>query len=179
MNNYFLPIIFHNLMGYDGHLILKNFAKKYVERCGKNDKVTYSDGQVIPINGEKYLQFQVGNLHFLDSFQFISTSLDKLVSLLLKSGKENFHHTRKYLGDSDLVYAKGIYPYNYMTDRSKFAEKQLPPIDAFYDKLKDEPLSQADYERANLTWKEFNLQSLQEYHDHYLKSDVLLLSDIF
>ena len=66
-----------------------------------------------------------------------------------------------------------------MVDRSKFAEKQLPPIEAFYDKLKDEPLTQADYDRANQTWKEFNIQSLQEYHDHYLKSDVLLLSDIF
>jgi len=45
--------------------------------------------------------------------------------------------------------------------------------------LKDEPLSQADYKRADLTWKDFNIQSLQEYHDHYLKSNVLLLSDIF
>jgi len=98
---------------------------------------------------------------------------------LLKSGKENFHHTRKYLGDSDLIYAKGVYPYSYMTDRSKFAEKQLPPIDAFYDKLKDEPLSHADFERADLTWKEFNIHSLQEYQNHYLKSDVSLLSDIF
>jgi len=179
MNNYFLPVVFHNLMGYDGHLILKNFAKKYVERCGKNDKVTYDDVQVIPINEEKYLQFQVANLRFLDSFQFLATSLDNLVSLLLKSGKENFKNTRKYLGDSDLVYAKGIYPYNYMTDRSKFAEKKLPPIEAFYDKLKDEALSQANYDRADLTWKEFDIQSLQEYHDHYLKSDVLLLADIF
>ena len=153
MKNYFLPVVFHNLMGYDGHLILKNFAKKYVERWGKNDKVTYDDVRVIPINEEKYLQFEVGNMRFLDSFKFISTSLDNLVSLLLKSGKENFRHTRKYLGDSDLVYAKGIYPYKYMTDRSKFAEKQLPPIEAFYNNLKEEALSQADYDRADKTWK--------------------------
>jgi len=179
MNNYFLPVVFHNLMGYDGHLILKKFAKKYVERRGKNDKVTYEDVRVIPINGEKYLQFQIGNLRFLDSFQFVSASLDNLVSLLLKSGKENFHHTRKYLGESDLVYAKGVYPYGYMVDSSKFAEKQLPPIEEFYDKLKDEPLSEADYDRANQTWREFNIGSLQEYHDLYLKSDTLLLADVF
>jgi len=44
-------------------------------------------------NLEKYLQFQIGNLRFLDSFQFLSPSLDNLVQLLLKSGKENFTHS--------------------------------------------------------------------------------------
>ena len=64
--------------------------------------------------------FQIGNLRFLDSYQFLSTSLEELVSLLLKSGKENFVETVKYLGDHDLVFAKGVYPYACMTDRSKF-----------------------------------------------------------
>jgi len=56
------------------------------------------------LNGEKYLSFQVGNLRFMDSFQFLSTSLDNLVvSLLLKSGRDKFSHATKHLGDSDLV----------------------------------------------------------------------------
>jgi len=178
-DNYFLPIVFHNLKCYDGHFIIKNFAKKYVEHRGKDEKVTYDDVKVIPLNGEKYVQFQIGNLRFLDSFQFLSTSLDNLVSLLLRSGKESFCHTTKFLGHDDVVFAKGVYPYSYMTDRSKFAETQLPPIDAFYDRLKDEPLAQTDYERARLTWSKFNMVNMHQYHDHYLLLDVLLLADVF
>jgi len=64
--------------------------------------VFYGDIHVIPLNGEKYLSFRVGNLRFIDSFQFLSTSLDNLVSLLLKSGRDKFIHTTKHLGDDDL-----------------------------------------------------------------------------
>ena len=60
------------------------------------------------MNSEKFITFEIDNLRFLDSFQFLATSLEELVSLLLKSGKENFVETRKYIGDHDLVFAKGI-----------------------------------------------------------------------
>jgi len=87
---------------------------------------------VTPLNGEKYLSFQVGNLPLIDSFQFPSTSLDNIVSLLLKSGRDKFTHTTKFLGDDDLVFVKGVYPYSYMSGPEKFTETQLPPIEAFY-----------------------------------------------
>jgi len=45
--------------------------------------------------------FQNGHLRFLDSFQFLSTSLEQLVSLLRKSGKHNFVHTAKYMNADD------------------------------------------------------------------------------
>jgi len=96
------------------------------------------------VNGERFLKF-------VDSFQFLSASLDDLVSLLLKSGKQNFQNTIKYLGNHDLVYRKGIYPYSYMTDRSKFQETQLPPIEKFHNTLNDEPLSAEDYQCAQET----------------------------
>ena len=66
-----------------------------------------------------------------------------------------------------------------MTDRSKFDETRLPPIDRFYNDLKDEPLTQQDYDRAQQIWTHFDIQNLKQYHDHYLASDVLLLSDVF
>ena len=100
------------------------------------------------LNGEKYLSFQVGNIRFTDSFQFLSTSLDNLVSLLLKSGRDKFIHTTKHLGDSDLVFTKGIYPYSYMTGPEKFAETQLPPIEAFYNTLEEESCPPKNYDRA-------------------------------
>ena len=122
--------------------------------------------------------FQVGNLRFLDSFQFMSTSLDNLVSLLLKSGRQNFVNTTRHLGNDDLVFAKGVYPYSYMESREKFEETQLPPIEAFRDTLNNEELNLKDYERAQKTWSHFGMKTLQDYHDHYLLSDVLLLADV-
>ena len=59
------------------------------------------------------------------------------MSLLLKCGKQNFAHTIKHLGtDDDIVFSKGVYHYSYMSSRYKFAETQLPPIEAFHDNLK-------------------------------------------
>ena len=106
-DQFFLPVIFHNLKNYDSHYIIKNFEKKYVEKHGKDNKINYEDIKVIPLNSEKFITFQIGNLRFLDSYQFLATSLEELVSLLLKSGKENFVETIKYFGLHDLVFAKG------------------------------------------------------------------------
>jgi len=78
-------------------------------------------------------------------------SLENLVSLLLKSGREKFVNTTKYLGNDDLLFAKGVYPYFYMTSREKFDETILPPIEAFYDQLNDEPRKIENYERAQMT----------------------------
>jgi len=178
--DFFVPIIFHNLRNYDSHLIIKHFQRKFVERRTDDNKLSFDDVIITPLNTEKYLQFQIGNLRFLDSFQFLSSSLDNLVQLLLKSGKQNFTHTSKHFGDDDdLVFAKGVYPYAYMSSRDKFAETQLPPIGAFHDNLKDDPLKQEDYDRAQQVWSKYGMQNMRQYHDHYLLTDVLLLSDVF
>ena len=60
------------------------------------------------------------------------------------------------MGDHDLVFAKGIYPYSYISPE-KFEERELPPIDAFYNDLKDEPLSKEDYQRAQETSTHFTV----------------------
>jgi len=145
----------------------------------ERDGDTFDDVYITPQNSQKYLNFQIGNLRFLDSFQFLSTSLDELVRLLLKSGKHNFVHTSRHLGTFDDLYSKGIYPYNYMTSRDKFSETQLPPIEAFHDYLKDEPLSAEDYARAQQVWSRYGMCNMRQYHDHYLLTDVLLLADVF
>ena len=77
------------------------------------------------------------------------------------------------MGDNDLVFEKGVYPYSYMTDRSKFDQTELPST------LNDEPLSDENYLRARDIWNFFGIQNLRQYRDHYLMSDVLLLADVF
>ena len=81
-----------------------------IRRAGKDEKITYDDVKVVPISGEKYLQFQIGNLRLLNSFQFLYTSLDNLVFLLLKSSsKENFANTSKCMGDDDIVFSNSVF----------------------------------------------------------------------
>ena len=109
----------------------------------------------------------------------MTTSLKNLVSLLLKSGRDKVVHTIKYLGDHDVVFAKGVYPYSYTREPEKFLETQLPLIENFHDTLNDEDLSEKDYERAKQIWDHFGIKTFQGYHDHYLLSDVLLLGDVF
>ena len=167
--------------------MIKHFKKQYaaLSRDQDNDddiykqEEAYGDTRVIPLNGEKYLSFRVGNLRFIDCFQFFSTSLHNLVSLLLKSGRDKFTHTTKFLGDDDLVFAKGVYPYSYMIGPEKFAETQLPPIEAFYNMLEDESCPPKNYDRACEIWAHYGMKTMRDYHDHYLLSDVLLLDDVF
>jgi len=159
IQNFFSPYCFRNLKSYDSHFVIKHFERKYVESRNSSNEVSFDDTEITPLNCEKYLSFQIGNLRFLDSYQFLSTSLEQLVSLLLKAGRENFVHTSKHLGADDEVFAKGFYPYSYMTSPKRFEETSLPTIEKFHDTLKDEPLSQADYNRALQTWSRFSMNS--------------------
>jgi|SRR6218665_3408920 len=58
-------------------------------------------------------------------------------------------------------------------------ETCLPPKDAFFSKLTDEGISDTDYSHAQKVWKVFNMFTMQQYHDRYLKCDVVLLADEF
>ena len=74
---------------------------------------------------EKYIAFMLGNhLTFIDCFQFMSSSLDKLVSNL---PKDDLIYTFKTLKGKrlDLMSQKGVYPYDYMDSFKKFNEKEL------------------------------------------------------
>ena len=55
----------------------------------------------------------------------------------------------------------------------------LPPKQCFYSSLTDEQVSDADYEHAKAIWKQLGITTLGEYHDWYLKTDILLLCDVF
>ena len=66
-----------------------------------------------------------------------------------------------------------------MDDWDKFKETVLPPKEAFYSKLNMAGVNEEDYEHANKVWAEFGIKDLGEYHDLYLKMDVILLANIF
>ena len=175
-----IPVIFHNLRGYDSHFIMQEIGEivnkhTYTNKKGEKCQMNIN---VIPNNMEKYMAFMLGNhLVFLDNFQFVSSSLDKLVNNL---PKESFKYTSQVFDDEefDLMIRKGVYPYDYMDSFEKFKE-QLPSKEEFYSILNDEHISNEDYKHAKKVWETFSMKNMGEYHDFYLTSDILLLADVF
>ena len=74
---------------------------------------------------------------------------------------------------------KGVYPYDYMYCFEKLNDTKLPAKKEFYSKLYNEDISDKDYKHAKKVWKEFDMKTMGDYHDLYLETDVLLLTDIF
>ena len=61
----------------------------------------------------------------------------------------------------------------------KFSEDKLPDKYKFFSSLKDECSSEKYYLKANNVWNVFKMNTMGDYLDLYLKTDVLLLADVF
>ena len=152
---------------------------------------------MIAKNTENYISFSVkvevdryidktGNekikemeLRFIDSFKFMSSSLDSLVNNLAKGGHQ-FSGFEDYNSEQrELLIRKEVYPYEYMNSWDKFEETRLPNIDKFYSKLNMSGISESEYQHARNFWDKFKLKNIGDYHDLYLKTDVILLTNVF
>ena len=176
-----IPVIFHNLPGYDSHFIMQQIgeiAKKhgYTNKKGEKQDLIIN---AIPNNMEKYMAFMLGNhLTFINSFQFMSSSLNKLVSNLPKD--DLIYTSEAFKGKKlNLMSQKGVYPYDFMDSLGKFNQTELPTKDQFYGILNDQHITDDEYDHAKRVWKIFNIKTMGEYHDLYLVSDVLLRTDVF
>ena len=140
--HFFIPVIAHNMKGYDSHIILKHLTKQFPDE----------QIQVIANNQEKYIAFDMGPFRFIDSLQFLGCSLDTLVSNLSRDGTSKFNLTRWFYRDDEktleILTRKGVFPYEFVTDRTKMAETCLPPKEKFYSHLSESHISDADYEHA-------------------------------
>ena len=66
-----------------------------------------------------------------------------------------------------------------MDSWDRFEETALPPASSFYSKLNMSGVSDQDYEHACKVWRDFEIKNLGEYHDLYLRTDVILLANVF
>ena len=78
-----------------------------------------------------------------------------------------------------LLKRKVVYPYDYIDCFEKLSVTTLPPIESFYSDLNKSGISEDNYTHAQKVWEKFEMETLQDYHDLYLKTDVLLLADVF
>ena len=78
-----------------------------------------------------------------------------------------------------MLYSKGIYPCEYMDSWERFDETPLPDKDSFYSNLNLEDIADVNYRHAKRVFKNLNKKNLGDYHDFYVQSDTLLLTDVF
>ena len=175
-----IPVVFHNLRGYDGHFIMQQIGRvckerSWVDEKGKKHEMNVN---VIPSGMEKYIAFTMGQrLVFIDSFQFMSLSLASLAKSLAPT---DFKHLTHEFGErTELMERKGVYPYEYMDSFERFEEDCLPAQSKFFSSLTGEGITDEDYDHAKEVWKAFGMRNMGDYHDHYMAADVLLLADVF
>lgn len=119
-------------------------------------KVKKKNLDCIPNTMERYISFSMGKLQFIDSYQYMASSLESLVhnlddtsSPLLQDQFRNVCTLEALLEEVlPLLTQKGHYPYAYMDSFTKFEETSLPPQDAFFNDLTQEPLTQEAYQQA-------------------------------
>ncbi|XP_032458071.1 uncharacterized protein LOC100117886 [Nasonia vitripennis] len=173
----FIPVVFHNL-NYDTHFILKEIATSTLMKGRVN---------LIPHNKEKYISFTKYvddcniSFRFIDSWRFLPSSLEKLASYLknVPIAVKEFRSDELTDEKIDLLRQKGVFPYDFVNGLDKLTTTKLPEKNDFYNKLTDSHIAEEDYKHAVQVWNKFNISTLGEYSDLYLKTDVSLLADVF
>ena len=147
--------------------------------------ISQVDGEItcIPNNMEKNISFSLikikktdnkqnkktkkykQELWFIDSAQFLLSSLDKLVNA---TSNENMEITATYETDPEkraLLLRKGVYPYEYVDNWQRLNEARLPAKDAFHFTLTDAHIADEDYEHEQAVQEAFDCATLGDYHD--------------
>ena len=157
--------------GYDGHIIFKVL--------NSFDNI---DIQVIHKKTEKYMSIIVNrNIVFLISNQFYKGKLDNHASHLnIEDLLSEFP-----IDKLELLKRKDAYPYEWVDTYNKFNNKELPPKECFYSSIKygkrgndNGHISNKQYLHLQNGWNAFNFNTFRDFHNHYLKKEVLLLADV-
>ena len=145
--------------------------------------------KALPKKGSmKYYYVLVNDkIKIIDSLNILPNSLQKLISDHLSSGKDLFF-TKKVLEaegfDSSsrifslLTSQKGIFPYSYIDDMEKLKETIFPSKKHFFNDLKNQDISDVDYNHAQEVFQLSNAKNLGEYLLTYNLLDVLMLTDV-
>lgn len=173
-DSHVVPVVFHNLSNYDAFFIIEKISTMIEGRM-----------ELLPINKERYISFtkhiteRLIKFRFIDSFRFMASPLDVLASYL-----QNFYilaHEFRHLSceQLNLLKRKGVFPYDFIDSIEKLNHSELPVKSDFYNKLEDRNVNDDDYKHAQNVWNTFECNNLGDYSDLYLKTDILLLAEVF
>ena len=164
----FIPYAFYNFSNYDCHM----FFKRLVDL--KKHKVKF---KIIPETNEEYIAVKYGCIRFIDSYRFLSDSLDELVKNLdehdFKILKKDFPDKWQYLNK------KLAYPYEYFNSIDDY-QKNVDNLkkEDFFSKLKNDYPDEEEIERTKEIIEILNIEDGEELTKLYCKSDVILLADV-
>ena len=203
----FIPIVAHNSKGYDSHLIIKELAKQSRDEfeltCIASSSEKYISFSRVQKRASKKQKTNIKRelyeeLRFIDSNSFLSSSLDKVAKTMKKedfkilqqniNSFENQYNSANKSKFADTLIKKGIYPYEFVDSVEKLYVDRLPEKNDFSSSLYsgmidnekiENNITDKEYEQAKYVWNLFQCQNLKDYHEIYLKTDVLLLADIF
>ena len=122
---------------------------------------------------------------FIDSNEFYKGALDTLASNL-EDNYFKYLMSKFPLDKLEILKRKDAYPYEWVNSYEKFNHPQLPPKECFYSPLRDGKKNRSDghisneqYQDLKNVWDIFNFNTFEDFHNHYLKKDALLLADVF
>ena len=165
----------HNFSGYDSHFLVRTLNKL---------QHRIRDIGAIPLNTQKFktLTLNRNEVVFLDSCQFLPDTLGGLVDMQRQGGNTFPILSSKMTlsqSEKELLLRKGVYPYSYATSIEKLEQTtSLPPIEAFYNDLNEEPCSEADYRHAQTVWDAFDCRNMLDYTALYVRTDAYLLAEV-
>ena len=148
------------------------FFKRLVD--SKKNKVKFN---IIPKTNEEYIAVKYCCIRFIDSYRFLSESLDKLVKNL---DEDDFKILKKEFPDKwQYLNKKLAYPYQYFNSINDHQK----PVDNlkkedFFSKLKNECPDDEEIDRTKEISKVFEIKNGEELTKLYCKSDVILLADV-
>ena len=165
----FIAFVFHIFSNYDCHM----FFKKLVDL--KKDKVKF---EIIPKTNEEYISVKYGCIRFIDSYHFLSESLDILVK---NSDDDAFKILKKEFPDKwQYLNKKLAYPYESFNkiDDYKKPVNNLKKED-FFSNLKTDYPDDDEIKRTKKIIEIFNIKDGEQLTKLYCKCDVILLADVF
>ncbi|MCL6579441.1 MAG: hypothetical protein K6T73_08670 [Candidatus Bathyarchaeota archaeon] len=167
----FVRVFFHNLKGYDSHFIIKYALKKVkfwkaIKPLGKSKEKLFA----IKVPFHSYY----GNgFYFLDSYSHLPFSLSQLVKDYVTE-----YRFKDFLPLNGEYKHKEAYPYEWMDNFDKFETKEFPPREAFFNRLTSRNLPEQEYQEVKAIYEK-HCKTFKDYHDIYLKGDVILLAEVF
>ena len=136
----FIPFIFHNFSNYDCHM----FFKKLVDK--KKDK---KDFEVIPKTNEEFISVTYGCIRFIDSYRFLSSSLDSLVKTLVDNSKKTLKDFEEEIVDNNEI-LNIVNEIRKLTTEDKYKNDSIKNLKKDYpDKIKELEEALLDYMDEN------------------------------